>query len=126
MVLVNTPDLNSQESNILTAVKCANQYKNVRVDWFLSGANKMNSNISEAQKTSELISSHPDGMNKNEWHYIHDYRSTTVQGNLVRLNEWLEFNMKYYKDIIVFSSDERVESLAEIFFPNNNFKWTMV
>jgi len=126
VVLVNTPDFETQEANILFAIECANQYINVRVDWFLSGANKTNSKISEAQKMSEIISIHPGGVNKRHWHYIHDYRSTTIQGNLVRLSEWLEFNLQSYKNIYVFTSDKQAESIADTIIPNNNFKWTTV
>lgn len=126
VVLVNTPDSDSQKANIQLAIKRANKCYNARIDWFLSGANKINSKISEAQVMSELISIHPGGINKKDWHYIHDYRSTNTMGNLVCLNQWLEFNLPSYKDIYVFTSDTQAESLAHVIMPNNNFKWTVV
>lgn len=127
IVLVNEYDITSQQTNIKHAIEYASKFSRtrVRVDWFLSGAPRCASSISEAQLMSEAISTVSEScilVNKHNWHYIHDNRSTNLKDNFARLNEWLEFN-RSYKEIQVVSSSYLASHIAQTIIPGNKFKW---
>jgi hypothetical protein len=128
IVLVNDYDITSQQANIKHAVAYAAKFNRtrVRVDWFLSGAPRVKSLISEAQQMSEAISNVSEScilINKHNWHYIHDNRSINIKDNFARLNEWLEFNQSYQEIQVVTSKNYLASRIAETVFPGNKFKW---
>lgn len=127
IVLVNEYDITSQQTNIKHAIEYASKFSRtrVRVDWFLSGASRCASSISEAQLMSEAISTVSEScilVNKHNWHYIHDNMSTNLKDNFARLNEWLEFN-RSYQEIQVVSSSYLAKHIAQTIIPGNKFKW---
>lgn len=128
MVLLNEYDIPSQQINIQNAMAYVNKFSRtrIRVDWFLSGAPRVGSLISEAQLMSEAISTLSESrilINKqHNWHYIHDNRSTNIQNNFARLNEWLEFN-RSYQEIQIVTSKYLAQEFANTIIPGNKFKW---
>jgi len=127
IVLVNEYDIRSQQANIQNAIEYASKFSRTRtrVDWFLSGAPRRGSLISEAQLISEAISTISETrilVNKHNWHYIHDNRSTNIENNFDRLNEWLEFNCSY-QEIQIVTSNVNHHSIAQMIIPGNKFKW---
>jgi len=127
IVLVNDYDIKSQESNIQHAIAYAAKFSRTRhrIDWFLSGASRSGSLISEAQLMSETISTISEscvGINKHHWHYVHDNRSTNIKDNFDRLNDWLEFN-KSYTEIQIVTSNSLAETIAQTIIPGNKFNW---
>jgi hypothetical protein len=127
IVLANEYDITAQYANIKHAIAYAAKFgrTRTRIDWFLSGATRSESSVSEAQRMSEAISMVSDScilVNKNNWHYIHDNRSINIHNNFVRLKEWLEFNQSY-QEIRVVTSNNLASHIAEIVIPGNNFKW---
>ena len=127
IVMVNEYDITSQQANIQNAITYASKFSRTRtrVDWFLSGAPRINSSISEAQLMSEAISTLSETrilVNKHNWHYIHDNRSTNIQNNFARLNEWLEFNCSY-QEIQIVTTNYLDREIASAVIPGNKFKW---
>ena len=128
IVIANDYDIASQQANIKRAIEYV--YKKfsrtrIRIDWFLSGSSRSQSSISEAQLMSEAISTVSESfitINKYNWHYIHDNRSTNLKDNFARLNEWLEFN-RPYQEIQVVTSNYLASLIAETIIPGNKFKW---
>ena len=127
IVLVNDYDIKSQQSNVQHAITYAAKFSRTRyrIDWFLSGACRSGSLISEAQLMSETISTISEscvGINKLHWHYVHDNRSTNIKDNFARLNDWLEFN-KSYTEIQIVTSNSVALTIAQSTIPGNKFKW---
>ena len=127
IVIANEYDIASQQANIKHAIAYAAKFNRtrIRIDWFLSGSSRSESSISEAQLMSEAISSVSEScilINRNNWHYIHDNRSTNLKDNFARLNEWLEFNCSY-QEIQVVTSNYLASHIAETVSPENKFKW---
>lgn len=125
IVLANEYDTAAQQANIKNAIAYATKFRRTRIDWFLSGACRKESSISEAQRMSEEISMVSDSsilVNKHNWHYIHDNKSVNIYNNFARLKEWLEFNQSY-KEIQVVTSNNLASHIAEIVIPGNNFQF---
>jgi len=127
IVIANEYDVASQQANIKRAIEYVYKFSRtrIRIDWFLSGASRSQSSISEAQLMSEAISTVSEScilINKHNWHYIHDSRSTNLKDNFARLNEWLEFNGSY-QEIQVVTSNSLAQTIAQATIPGNKFKW---
>jgi hypothetical protein len=127
IVIANDYDIASQQANIKRAIEYVNKFSRtrIRIDWFLSGSSRSPSSISEAQLMSEAISTVSEScitVNKYNWHYIHDNRSTNLKDNFARLNEWLELNGSY-QEIQVVTSNSLAQTIAETIVPGNKFKW---
>ena len=127
IVIANDYDIASQQANIKRAIEyvCKFSRTRIRIDWFLSGSSRSQSSISEAQLMSEAISTVSESfitINKYNWHYIHDNRSTNLKDNFARLNEWLEFN-RSYQEIQVVTSNNLASLIAETIIPGNKFKY---
>jgi len=127
IVIANEYDVASQQANIKRAIEYVYKFSRtrIRIDWFLSGASRSEFSISEAQLMSEAISTVSEScilINRHNWHYIHDNRSTNLKDNFARLNEWLEFN-RSYQEIQVVTSNYLASQTAETIIPGNKFKW---